>query len=424
MRLLRPRVTHLAWALFVCLFSLPAAAQDPARFAPEQLEQMLAPVALYPDTLLSQLLMASTYPADVAEAAKWSKAHPQQKGEAAVAAVSGQSWDPSVKSLVAFPDLLETLGAHPDWVQNLGDAFLASSRDVLDAVQRLRIQAEKAGHLKSSKQQKVVLEAEPDTAQTIVRIEPADPQVVYVPAYDPGVVYGDWPYPAYPPIYYPPSAYYYPGAALASGMMFGVGVAATAALWGNVNWGRGDVDIDVNRYNNINTNRQLDASQTSFQHNAAQRRGVPYRDEGSRQRFGSQDAGNPAQRSAYRGRTPEVEVQRQQAQAALQERGLSSDQARGEPRGGAARDDRAQERERERPKGGAERESRTAGNREPTRGSPEGRGDHALRGASDPAGTRQHIDRGESSRQSMTRQRSAAAPGAASRGAARGGLRR
>jgi hypothetical protein len=204
-------------------------AQQGASFSREQLDQMMAPIALYPDSLLSQVLMAATYPADVAEAAKWSKANPNQKGDAALKAVEAQPWDPSVKSLIAFPQVLQTMGEQPDWVQNLGDAFLASSKDVLDSAQRLRNQAQKSGSLKSSEQQNVIVEQEPQTQQTVIRIEPAQPDVVYVPAYNPAVVYGAWPYPAYPPYYYPPAPYYYPGAALATGIAFGVGVAATAA---------------------------------------------------------------------------------------------------------------------------------------------------------------------------------------------------
>src|SRR5690606_13601248 len=150
------------------------------------IDQMVAPIALYPDTLLSQVLMASTYPVDVAAAAKWSKAHPDNKGDDAVRAVAGERWDPSVKSLVAFPQVLVTMGEQPEWVQNLGDAFLASSKDVLDSAQRLRAQAQQTGNLESNAQQKVVVETPPaQTTVQVIKIEPADPQVVYVPAYNP-----------------------------------------------------------------------------------------------------------------------------------------------------------------------------------------------------------------------------------------------
>src|SRR4249919_2410256 len=153
----------------------PSAAPAGAPASKEQLEQLLAPIALYPDSLLSQVLMAATYPADVAEAAKWAKAHPDQKGDAAVKAVADQNWDPSVQSLAAFPQVLDMMGAQPDWVQKLGDAFLASSKDVLDAVQRLRTKAQQAGNLKSSEQQKVVVE-EAAPQQTVIKIEPAQPE--------------------------------------------------------------------------------------------------------------------------------------------------------------------------------------------------------------------------------------------------------
>ncbi|MBO9514937.1 MAG: DUF3300 domain-containing protein, partial [Variovorax sp.] len=243
--------------------------QQSQSFSREQLDQMMAPIALYPDSLLSQVLMASTYPADVADAAKWSKANPKQQGDAAARAVQDKPWDPSVQSLVAFPQVIQMMGEQPDWVQNLGDAFLASSRDVLDSAQRLRAKAQQQGQLKTTEQQKVIVEQEPQTQQTVIKIEPANPEVVYVPSYNPAVVYGAWPYPAYPPYAYAPAPYWYPGAALATGLAFGVGVAAVGALWGNANWGGGNVNINANRYNNINVNRQIAANQTNFQHNGA-----------------------------------------------------------------------------------------------------------------------------------------------------------
>ena len=311
----------------------------------EQLDQMMAPISVLSDSLLSQVLMAATYPADVADAAKWSKANPNQKGDAALAAVEGQPWDPSVKSLVAFPQVLQTMGEQPDWVQDLGDAFLASSKDVLDSAQRLRTQAQKTGSLKSTEQQKVIVEQEPQTQQSVIRIEPSNSEVVYVPAYNPTVVYGTWPYPSYPPYYYPPAPYYYPGAALATGIAFGVGVAATAALWGNANWGAGNVNVNVNRYNSVNANRQLNASQTSFQHNASARRGVPYRDSASQQRYGKNVAGAD-QRADFRGRdTAQAgtrDAQRQQAQSQLQQRGMDPGQGREQLRNDPATRERAQ----------------------------------------------------------------------------------
>jgi hypothetical protein len=331
-----------ALMLAASLCTALSGAQQAQTFSREQLDQMMAPIALYPDQLLSQVLMAATYPADVADAAKWSKANPGQKGDAALKAVADQPWDPSVQSLVVFPQVLQTMGDQPDWVQNLGDAFLASSKDVLDSAQRLRAQAQKTGNLKSSEQQKIAVVQEPQTQQTVITIEPANPQVVYVPAYNPTVVYGAWPYPAYPPVYYPPPPAYYPGAALATGIAFGVGVAATAALWSNCNWNNGNVNINAARYNNVNVNRQINANQTNFQHNAANRRGVPYRDTASQQQFGKNVAG-ASQRADYRGRdTAARDTQRQQAQSQLQQRGMDPGQGREQLRNDPATRDRAQ----------------------------------------------------------------------------------
>ena len=330
-------------ACLSALLPVCVAAQDtPPSFSKEQIDQMVAPIALYPDSLLSQILMAATYPADVAEAAKWSKANPKASGEEAVKSVESQSWDPSVKALVAFPQVLNMMGDKPDWVQNLGDAFLASSKDVLDSAQRLRAQAKQAGNLESTQQQKIVVEASPEQPATqVIKIEPADPQVVYVPSYNPTVVYGTWPYPAYPPYYYPPPPAYYPGYALASGVAFGVGVGITAALWSDCDWGGGDVDIDVDRYNEINRNTQIDRSKTKFEHNAGNRRGVPYRDSKSRQQYGKNVAG-AAERSNYRGHDPARETQRQRAQTSLQERGMDPAQQRAQLRNDPQARERAQ----------------------------------------------------------------------------------
>lgn len=183
-------------------------AKDPV-FTQEQLDQMLAPVALYPDALLAQVLMAATYPGQVSEAVTWSKANPKASGDDAVKQVAKQPWDPSVQALVAFPQLLATLGQDPVWVQRLGDAFLAQPDDVMGAVQRLRHQAQAAGNLQSNQYQNVTVQAAPSTqaassAPSTIVIQPADPQVVYVPSYNPTTVYGTWAYPASPPVYYPP----------------------------------------------------------------------------------------------------------------------------------------------------------------------------------------------------------------------------
>ncbi|MDM0024391.1 DUF3300 domain-containing protein [Variovorax saccharolyticus] len=364
-------------------FTAPAA---DGTFSQAQLDQMMAPIALYPDSLLSQVLMASTYPADVADAAKWSKANPQQSGDAAVRAVENQPWDPSVKSLVAFPQVLQTMGDKPDWVQSLGDAFLASSKDVLDSAQRLRSRAQASGSLKTTEQQTVTVQ------QQAITIEPANPQTVYVPAYDPMVVYGTWPYPAYPPYYwYPPAMYYpgyYPGAALATGIAFGVGVAAVGALWGNCNWGGGDININTNRYNSINTNRQINANQNRFQHNAQNRRGVPYRDSRSQQQFGNSLPG-AENRADFRGR----DAQRQQAQSTLQQRGMDPGAGRDQLRNDPAARQRADAAARGQGGfGGSDGLSRVD-----ARGG--AGGDNAFRGAGNAGQARQQVDRGNASRQ-------------------------
>lgn len=277
-------IACLCLGLAVCM---PAAAQT--KLDNGQLDQLMAPVALYPDSLLSQILMGATYPDDIAAAAKWSAAHTSESGDQAVKAVEGEAWDPSVKSLVAFPSVMDMMGRQPDWVKSVGDAFLAQPDAVMDSVQRLRTQAQKAGNLKSTPQQTVTTNTTND--KTVVVIEPADPQVVYVPSYNPTVVYGAWAYPSYPPYYYPPPPGSVFGTALVSGIGFGLGVAAVNSMWGGFNWGSNDVDIDVNRYNNINVNQRIDNARNnnvSWKHNPQNRGNTPYADQANRQRFDSQ----------------------------------------------------------------------------------------------------------------------------------------
>lgn len=359
-----------------------AAAAD-GTFSQAQIDQLMAPIALYPDSLLSQVLMASTYPADVADAAKWSKANPQQSGDAAVRAVENESWDPSVKSLIAFPQVIQAMGDKPDWVQNLGDAFLESSKSVLDSAQRLRTKAQQTGSLKTTEQQTVSVEQEPQTKQTVIKIEPTNPQTVYVPTYNPTVVYGAWPYPAYPPYYWYPPAMYYPGYYAGAALAFGIGVAAVGALWGNCNWGGGDININTNRYNSINSNRQIGANQNRFQHNAQNRRGVPYRDSRSQQQYGRNVPG-AENRGDFRGR----DGQRQQAQSALQQRGMDPGAGRDQLRNDPGTRQRA--------------ESAARSDRGDNRGSFGGTGrDSAFSGVGNAGQARQQIDRGNASRQSM-----------------------
>jgi len=336
----------------------PATAETAAAqrvFGQEELDQMVAPIALYPDSLLTQVLMAATYPGNVADAVTWSKAHPDAKGDAAVKLVADQPWDPSVQSLVAFPQVMSTLGQDPGWVQRLGDAFLAQPGDVMDAVQRLRRAAQAAGNLQSSDQQKVtVVPAQaapapvdsgggsapppPASSETIIQIEPSNPEVVYVPSYNPTTVYGAWPYPSYPPAYYPPSPAWYPGSMLMTGLAFGTGVAVADALWGDWDWHGGDVDIDVNRYNNLNVNRQIDANRNTWRHDSNFRGDVPYRDQRSREQFGQQRLPGADQRQQFRGNDAAHQANRDRARQEMERRGFEAP---------AASNRQAQERARE-----------------------------------------------------------------------------
>jgi hypothetical protein len=277
-------------------------------FKQEELDQLVAPIALYPDSLLAQIFMASTYPLEVVQAQRWVKANKNLKGDALAAALEKEDWDPSVKSLVNFSQVLDMMNEKLDWTQKMGDVFLAQQKDVMDTVQKLRLKAYGEGNLKTSEEQKVVVEQE---TKTII-IEPAKTEVVYVPTYNPTVVYGAWPYPSYPPYYYYPPGYV-PGAALFS---FGVGVAMGAAwgyAWGNCNWRGGDVNVNVNRNTNINNN--IDRSkyqnkvtsgqggQGEWKHDPEHRKGASYRDQGTAQKYdrgGSRDAQS---RDAYRGRS-------------------------------------------------------------------------------------------------------------------------
>jgi Protein of unknown function (DUF3300) len=260
-RLQRLTSVLVAAAVLIATTPVPLRAQDQAvaataaaeGYSLEQLDALLAPIALYPDELLTHVLMASAYPLQVVEAARWIEdpANKALTGDQLTQALAAKTWDPSVKALVPFPQVLAMMNAQLDWMQQLGYAMSAQQSAVLASVQRLRQQAQIQGTLQSSDQQIVRTEG-----QTIV-IAPAQPNVVYVPTYNPTVVYGAWPYPAYPPVYLPPPPGYVFGTALATGLAFGAGVAITAGLWGwsSPNWGRGNVNVNVNRYNNINVNR-------------------------------------------------------------------------------------------------------------------------------------------------------------------------
>ena len=286
----------VAW-LFAALVIVPIGrAQDaaqPAPFKKEEIEQLVAPIALYPDALVAQILMASTYPLEVVSAARWSKANPGVKDKALEDAMQQQTWDPSVKSLTAFPSVIAMLNDKLDMTQKLGDAFLGQQKEVMAAIQELRAKADKAGNLKSSKEQTVTTEQQGST--TVIKIEPADPQVVYVPTYNPTVVYGPWPYPAYPPYYYYPPGY----SAGSVFFAFTIGVVVGNAMWGGCHWGGGNVYINHNTYNNFN---KTDIKTGDWQHKPEHRKGAQYRDQASQQKYGGGQRAGVDSREQFRGR--------------------------------------------------------------------------------------------------------------------------
>jgi hypothetical protein len=283
--------------LFVWLLILALALPPPAfgqdgkagirKFSQEEMDQMLAPIALYPDSLLAQIFIASTYPLEVVMADRWAKQNKDLKGDELNNALAKQSWDPSVKALVPLPDVLTMMSQKLDWTQMIGDAFIAQQGDVMDTVQRLRKKASDAGNLRSSAQQNVIVERE------VIRIEPYDPRVVYVPVYDPWWVYGRWWWPLYPPyVVYP-----YPvGVAIAPGFIwFGAGLFLGAywgywGYWGHWNWPGHGCYVNVNRNVTVTPRGAVGGAFATqpWTHNPAHRGGVAYRDQVTRERFGQQ----------------------------------------------------------------------------------------------------------------------------------------
>jgi hypothetical protein len=338
-----------------------------------QIEQLVAPIALYPDALVAQILMASTYPLEVVEAARWVKANPKVTGAKLEDAMQKQSWDASVKSLAAFPQVLAMMDERLDWTTDLGNAFLGQQADVMNAVQALRAKAKAEGNLQSNEQQTVTVEQQPAGAQpqTII-IQPANPQVVYVPAYNPTVVYGAWPYPAYPPYSYYPPGY----AAVGAVMSFGVGLAVGSALWGGCNWGSSNVDINVNRYNNYN---RTSINNGNWSHSSEHRRGVQYGNNDVANRYGRGQQSNAQAREQFRGR---AEQGRQDIARGDADRFKG---AQGE-RSGAARAGQQNRAGADRAAGGRDRQ--TAARRE----------SNAFRGAGNGAEARRESDRGRASR--------------------------
>ena len=224
----------------------PAAAAGEQQLSTGELDALVAPIALYPDNLLSQVLMASTYPLEVVSAERWLAANKKLTGDQLEAAVAKQDWDDSIKSLVATPSVLERMSTKLDWTQKLGNAVVAQQPDVMDAIQRLRSKAQANNTLQSTKEQKVTVSEA--AGKQVIAIAPTDPNTVYVPYYNPAVVYGSWPYPAYPPYYWPPPGYI-AGGIIATGIAFGAGYAlgrwASGGYWGgNVSWNNNNITIN------------------------------------------------------------------------------------------------------------------------------------------------------------------------------------
>ena len=270
-----------------------ASAASTKAFSQQELDELLAPIALYPDALLAQVFMASTYPMEIVEASRWSKANPNLKGKALEDALQGQSWDPAVKSIVAVPQVLRMMDEKLEWTNKLGDAFLAQQEEVMETTQRLRAKAKEAGNLESSSEQTVKTEGE--SGQTLVIIESAEPETVYVPVYNPTTIYGTWWY-SYPPPYY----YYPPGYVARPGLWFAAGVIVGGAIWGNCNWRRNNVNINVNRYNSFN---RVNIKNNNWKHNPEHRKGAAYRDKATASKYGrGGDRAAIKSREQFRGR--------------------------------------------------------------------------------------------------------------------------
>jgi hypothetical protein len=301
-----------------------------AKIPSEQLDSLVAPIALYPDPLLAQTLAASTYPLELIQLEQWLEKNKSLKDKALADAVEKQPWDPSVQALAALPDVVKRLADDIQWTTDLGNAFLAQQSDVMEAVQRMRKKAQEKGNLQSSEQQKV--ETKVIEGSSVIVIEQANPQVIYVPSYNPVYVYGAPLYP-YPPIYYPPAGYYAAGMAIS----FGIGIAMGAFWGGGWGWGcgwGGNNNVYINRNNNFNRNTNINGGNRNnvgggkrnnigggdrnnigngnrngiggnrpstlpaggggdrWQHNPQHRGGAPYRDRATADRFGGTARGD------------------------------------------------------------------------------------------------------------------------------------
>ena len=345
MRTLRNLVAIICAAILVPgdvnVMAIPASgqaapAEPAARIPAEQLDSLVAPIALYPDPMLSQTLVASTYPLEIIQLQQWLEKNKGLKDKALADAVKKQDWDPSIQAMAALPEVVKQMSENIKWTTDLGNAFLAQQGDVMDAVQRMRKKANDSGNLKSSEQQKV--ETKVVESKQVIVIEQANPQVVYVPTYNPTVVYGAPVYP-YPPIAYPPVGYYAAGMAIS----FGVGMAMGAAWgggWGyNNNWGGGNNNININNNNTFvnnsnrqNVNNRQNASNRSggntWQHNPQHRGGAPYSNKATANQYGGTARGDSMASRQTQARQNQSQRTGQQ-QAAAGNRSASGDRSQG-----------------------------------------------------------------------------------------------
>lgn len=308
----------VVWATPQAPPTTESSGKAPAKIPADQLDSLVAPIALYPDPLLAQTLAASTYPLELIQLQQWLANHKGLKDKELADAVAKESWDPSVQALAALPDVANRLANDIQWTTDLGNAFLAQETDVMDAVQRMRKKAYDKGTLKTTEQQTVA--ARVVEKKDVIVIEQAKPEVIYVPSYDPIVVWGPAYYYPYPPIYYP-TGYYAAGMALS----FGMGVMMGAFWSGGWGWGCGwgGNNVYINHNNNFNRNGNINrgnlgnrpsqlpsgglgnrgnlgnrASQlpangrSNWQHNPEHRGGAPYRDRATADRFGGTARGD------------------------------------------------------------------------------------------------------------------------------------
>ena len=253
-----------------------ATSSEEQQLSQGELDALVAPIALYPDALLAQVLMAATYPLEVVQADRFAKANSSLKGDKLDDALAKEDWDGSVKSLVATPTVLAMMSKDLDWTQKLGDAVLAQQADVMDAIQRLRAKAEDNGKLASTKEQKVTVSKEADNKEVIV-IEPTNPETVYVPYYEPEVVYGSWDYPDYPPYYFAPGPGWVVGGAIATGIAWGTAYAIGNAIWDDIDWHDHNIYVDIDK--NVNINKKVnknDVKHGKWEHDSKHRKGVKY----------------------------------------------------------------------------------------------------------------------------------------------------